>query len=194
MESQTWLTETSKMPDIETFLQEIAAGLREFDAQNKPPTIKRGPNKGKSYPSGAGSHEEPDQVLAVARKYGWAANNIQYSQGTCDLHEYGIWVEVKLIRPFNANGTPKRNIEDTAYRVVEDVKKLSLAAECDKRMVVGFAYDKDADGSIAMPFILDVQVLSRNRGISLADPIVKTLGKLVHPVHQFGWVVGWELL
>ena len=131
------------MCDIRTFLQEIAVGLREFDAQSIAPIVKHGPNKGKkSYPAGAGSHEEPDQVLAVANKYGWDANNIKYCQGTCDLHEYGIWAEIKLIRPFNANGTPERNIEGTAHRVVEDARKLSFATECDKKMVVAFAYDK----------------------------------------------------
>ncbi len=183
------------MCDIRTFLQEIAVGLREFDAQSIAPIVKHGPNKGKkSYPAGAGSHEEPDQVLAVANKYGWDANNIKYCQGTCDLHEYGIWAEIKLIRPFNANGTPERNIEGTAHRVVEDARKLSFATECDKKMVVAFAYDKDMEGSTAMPFILDVQVLSRSRGVSLADPIIIPLGPLVHPVHQFGWVIGWELL
>jgi hypothetical protein len=183
------------MPDYQTFLQKLAVGLQEFDAQNKTPIVKRGPNRGKTYPSGAGSHEEPAQVLAVARKYGWtSANNCRYSQGTCDLHEDDIWAEIKLIRPFNANGSLMRNVKDAAQRVVEDAKKLSLAAECDKKIVVAFAYDKDAAGSTAMRFILNVQVLSLNNCVSLADPIIIPLGPLLHPVHQFGWVVGWELL
>ncbi|MGA2965341.1 MAG: hypothetical protein ABSD64_03955 [Terriglobales bacterium] len=182
------------MIDTNTFLQKIADGLKEFDAQKKAPKIKRGPNKGKSYPPGAGSHEEPDQVLAVAKKYDWAANDIKYSQGKCDLHAHDIWAEVKLIRPFGANGKPAQHIDGTAYRVVEDAKKLSRATERGKKMVMAFAYDKDAKGSTAMPFIWDVQVLSANRGVSLKKPIIIPLERLVHPIHQFGWVVGWELL
>jgi hypothetical protein len=181
------------MSEIRAFLGEIARGLKSFDDEKIAPTIKRGPNKGKSYPAGAGSHEEPDQVSAIATRYGWAANNISYSQGTCDLHQYGIWAEIKLIRPFNANGTRSRECADPVLGVVNDAKKLSLARDCARKMVVGLAYDKDKEGSTVMPFINCVRVLARNHGVSLGEPILISLGPLVHPVHRFGWVVGWEV-
>ncbi len=181
------------MSEIRAFLCEIADALKSFDDEKIAPTIKRGRNKGKSYPAGAGSHEEPDQVQAIAARYGWAANNISYSQGTCDLHYDGIWAEVKLIRPFNANGTRSRECADPVLGVVNDAKKLSLAKDCARKMVVGLAYNKDKEGSTVMPFINSVVLLTRNHGVSLGEPILISLGPLVHPVRRFGWVVGWEV-
>ena len=77
--------------------------------------------------------------------------------------------------------------------VVNDAKKLSLANDCAKKMVVGLAYDKDKEGSTVTPFINSVRALARNHGVSVGEPISISLGPLVHPVHRFGWVVGWEV-
>ena len=41
------------MSEIRVFLGEIADALKSFDDEKMAPTIKRGPNKGKSYPAGA---------------------------------------------------------------------------------------------------------------------------------------------
>jgi len=191
------------MPTLDQLVADFAAGLATADSRR--PQSKR-------YKPGIGPHDEPEVVRLVLGemqtahpdRYAGAAREVAYpdSADRCDLclgvPAHWDWaIEIKAARAMRDNGTPapehvKEMLSPYAgdRSLVSDATKVLRFAPARRRAVLVYGYDY-ADHPLAelLPGVRAVLGLK----VSVVREATTPFDGLVHPVHQRGRVVAWEL-
>jgi hypothetical protein len=194
-------------PGLREFVGDFALAFKAADTL-RPQAI--GTRSGRIYQPGIGPHGEDAAVQLVLaqlsvlapRRY-LIATQVPYPGDSqrCDL---GLgspldWViEVKMARAFGDNGKPDDTyLKDLLSPYPQDHSALSDAAKLRGSrfgmrkavLVYGFEYERRP-----LAPALDALEALLLRGGSVSERIDAVFSDLVHPVHQRGRVVAWELL
>ena len=115
----------------------------------------------------------------------------------------GEWaLEFKLVRPFGNDGRPAEQWSENLLHPYEgnisslsDCMKLLKSGLSEKKAVIAFAYEHtppQVDLSIVLKAF---EVLAKDvLGIELGERQTAEFSGLIHPFHQQGSVIGWEVL
>ena len=190
------------MISLQHLVADFADGLGRAD--NRRPQSKR-------YKPGIGPHDEPEVVRLVLTEmraarpevYATAAREVAYPQSAdrCDLcigdgDDWEWAVEIKAARAMRDNGSPApEHVKEmlSPYRndrslLGDATKVLSFAARRRAILVYGYDYPERplADLLPALRLLLGLRV-------NVADEAQAAFDGLVHPVHQRGQVIAWEV-
>jgi hypothetical protein len=188
------------------FVRDFALAFKAADAL-RPQAISA--RSGRTYQPGLGPHGEDAAVSLVlaqlttvaTRNYSWSTQ-LPYpgESQKCDiaLGSPIEWViEVKMARAFGDNGKPDDTyLKDLLspypqdHSALTDATKLrSSRFECQKALLVyGFEYERRP----LDPALRALETLLRADGAVL-DRVEAAFIDLVHPVHNRGRVLGWEV-
>jgi len=198
--------------ELADFVRDFASGIKAVD-EGGPVAI--GARSGKAYQPGMGPFPEAAAVKMVmnhlagakpdvyADKYVEGLDYPGASRAKCDLglfDDAGLqWaIEVKLLRMLGDNGKPNDNMIShilSPYQktrsALTDCTKLASSPIAPRKAVViyGFEYD---DWPFE-PILSDFVDLASKR-VDLGARKIANYEGLVHPVHQKGAVVAWEIL
>jgi hypothetical protein len=168
---------------------------------------------GTSYQPGIGPHTEAQTVklvmthLAIAdpARYGSFRLGVSYGDGSrqaCDLWlgdpTAGDWaIEVKMLRLMGDNGKPNDNMimhilsPYPAHRsALTDCVKLVDSRLASHKAILIYGYDYP--GWPVDPVVDAFEALAC-RQVNLSGRIAAPFDGLIHPVHQRGSVLGWEM-
>ena len=164
------------------------------------------------YNPGIGPHAEPDvvrlvlaemQAVDVAR-YANAEREVPYpdSADRCDLclgapADWAWAIEIKAARAMRDNGTPAPehvnhvlSLYPNDRSLIGDANKVLGFSPARRRAVLLYAYDYPDYG--LRDLLPAVRCLLELR-VTIVDEATAPFDGLVHPVHQRGRVVAWEL-
>jgi hypothetical protein len=190
--------------DIGRFVTDFAAAMTRVDNRRPQATS---PRTGRIYQPGIGPHPEDravDLVLAELRVTlpdRWSSVQVRVpypdSRQKCDI-VLGEWaIEVKMARPNGDNGKP----DDTSIKdilspyesdrsAVSDAVKLAATMLAPHKAILIYGFD--CPRRPLLTIIEAFEVLASQR-VVLGPRCHAPLGPLVHPVHQSGTVLGWEV-
>ena len=198
------------MIGLQTLVEDFATGVRLADKKAPVSTSQRSK---RTFRSGIGPHSEEQTIemtmieLAAWQPslYGQYGLGIPYPNGSgqeCDLG-LGIpsaweWViEVKMIRFLGDNGKQNDNMMGHVLSpypqdrsALTDCEKLKHSDFKSRKAVVIYGYDHD--GLTLEPAIAAFETLARRR-VELDQRCASAFEGLIHPVHQQGWIFGWQL-
>jgi hypothetical protein len=190
---------------LQDFVDQFALALNAADAR-RPAAVS--PRSGRVYQPGIGPHPEDRAVdLIVAElketRPAWRIALRQCypeSKQTCDmiLGDPPEWaIEIKMSRPNGDNGKP----DDTAVKdilspytadrsALTDCLKLADSDVAPHRSVLIYGFDDPRRPLREM--VAAFETLASTR-VTLSPRREATIGPLVHPVHQTGFVFAWEI-
>ena len=160
-----------------------------------------------------GPHTESatvDLVLAEMKEswpapYSQVVREVSYpgvARQKCDLcigaePAWDWCIEVKMLRMMGDNGKPNDNMlmhilspYQAHHSAVTDCEKMATARLQGRKAIIVFAYEYSSYR--CEPAIQAFELLSSNR-VALGPRVVAPFDGLVHPVHQAGYVYGWEI-
>ena len=195
---------------LQDFVNDFARGIAVVDAEAPIAVSSRSKL---AYQAGIGPHTEAQTVkmvmawLSTTRKEAYAHYQlgVPYGDGTrqaCDLC-FGVppdwqWaLEVKMLRLMGDNGKPNDNIlmhilspYPEHRSALTDCEKLLRARLGTRKAVVIYGYEYEK-----WPMEPAIEAFERlaSARVKLGRRFSASFGGLVHPVHQQGQVIAWEL-
>lgn len=189
---------------------DFATGMKQVDARAP---VARNARSGIAYQPGIGPHTEAQTVKLVMAeiasehpdRYSSFRLGVPYGDGTrqaCDLciEDQGApaWaVEVKMLRLLGDNGKLNDNMimhilspYPEHRSALTDCSKLVASTLADKMAILIYGYDYP--GWSMDPALNAFEALASKR-VRLSEPAVASVSDLVHPVHQQGRVIGWQI-
>jgi hypothetical protein len=181
---------------LQQLIEHFAEALRDVDKQGVPY---------RTYAAGVGPYGEPDAVRAALR---YLQNNYpsvyQNARATSspDLIIPNEWiVEVKQLRPFGNND---EEAEHWSQKVLHpypgnksslgDCLKLIGSSFTESKAIMVFGYEHIPAQIDLEPALKSFELIAEHvLGIDLSERHTAEIGKLIHSVHQYGRVYGWEV-
>ena len=185
---------------------DFASALKAVDA-----TAPQGSSLTRIYQPGIGPLTEAE---AIRRAFAFLADqNPIYADAkpclypnkrqTCDIVMRGSWaLEFKLIRPFGDNGVEAEHWSENILHPypgnvssIGDCLKLLSCEFAERKGVIVFGYEHTPPRIRLAPAIESFEIIAQKvAGIELGRRFEAFFDELIHPVHQQGWVYGWEVL
>jgi hypothetical protein len=190
--------------ELEEFVRAFAHGLEVADARAP---IAVNARTGFTYQPGIGPHSETQTIKLVLA----AVDPVQFRhrfevpypaapRARCDvvLDSPEPWaIEIKMLRLMGDNGRPNDNMLMhilSPYLVhrsaLTDFVKLRDSGLVGRKAIVVFGYDY---AGLPVDTAIEALELLASRQVKLGGRATARFGRLVHPVHQSGQVVGWEI-
>jgi hypothetical protein len=193
------------MITLQHLTNDFAAGLKAVDA-----TAPQGASRTRTYRPGVGPLTEAE---AIRRAFAFMADvNPIYADAkpcpypntrqTCDIVLPGSWaLEFKLIRPFGDNGVEAEHWSENILHPypgnvssIGDCLKLLSCDFAERKGIVVFGYEHTPPRIALIPAVTAFEITAQQViGIELGPRYETFFGELIHPVHQQGWVYGWEV-
>jgi hypothetical protein len=194
--------------DLDSIVADVAEAIHAVDQRRPVWTSSR---TGNAYLPGIGPHPETETVrlftesLAVAHpgRYRPYALGVPYPSGSrqkCDwtLGDPSSWaIEIKMLRLMGDNGKPNDNMLMhilSPYHVhrsaLTDVVKLEQSGFACRRAVLIYGFDYP---DLPMEPALQAFECLAKRLSPLSRRHEAALEGLIHPIHQHGRVVAWEI-
>jgi hypothetical protein len=191
--------------DLDRIVGDFATALKAVDGTGPQDRMKR-------YRPGVGPLTEADAVKEALNylkhsnpEIYEAASPRPYpgTQQKCDLVIPGAWaIEFKLIRPFGDNGKEAEHWSENILHPypgntssIGDCLKLRDSAFRERKAIIVFGFEHtppviDLEVAVKSFEVIAVQVV----GINLSTRYSAGFTDLMHPYHQQGKVLGWEIL
>ena len=165
--------------------------------------VAKNARSGAPYQRGIGPHQEQVTISLVMAELAYpnAVENVRYLDGSskkCDLVIGDEWaIEVKMIRMMGDNGKPNDNL--VSHVISPYPKQRSALTDCRKLLDSGLPghkailmYGYEYPEFPLEPLVSAFEVLA-SREVDLGARVSASFDGLIHPVHQEGKVMAWEL-